>query len=85
MQDIVFSEILYHKIGHHIHYTKLPEHTEREDVAESWMRKLKFQYFRKHYWYLYHLDLYPFIELIDWVRCWLRKLFLGNGRGLAKD
>ncbi len=52
---VVPSDVLYHEIGHHIHKVHRPEHEEREDVAEKWKRKLRVQFFRKHYWYVFPL------------------------------
>jgi hypothetical protein len=51
-RDIAISEILFHEIGHHIHKTQAPEYKEKEDVADSWMRKLNRYYYRRQYWYL---------------------------------
>lgn len=58
------SEVLYHEIGHHIHKFHRPEHTEREDVAEDWSRKLRGRFIRKHYWYLFPV-LYAFARLLS--------------------
>ena len=53
LRERVFSEILYHEIGHHIHTVIYPEHREREDVAEEWEAKLWWRYYvKKKYWYL---------------------------------
>jgi len=51
-RDIVFSEVLFHELGHHIHKTLAPSHTEREDLAEKWKRRLEHHYYRRTYWYL---------------------------------
>ena len=32
LRNIVFGQVLFHEIGHHIHRTVRPEHNEREDV-----------------------------------------------------
>ena len=60
-----FSEVLFHEIGHHIHKTQAPEFKEREDVAESWEKRLCKIYFRKRYWYLTPIAyvLYPLFWL----------------------
>jgi len=43
------SEVLFHEIGHHIHYTARPEYREREDVADVWKVKLERNWFsRRH-------------------------------------
>jgi hypothetical protein len=43
--------VLFHEIGHHIHRTIRPEHTEKEDVADKWAGKLNANFIRKQYWY----------------------------------
>lgn len=53
------AEVLYHEIGHHIHFVHRPVHEGRENVAEDWSRKLWGRFCRKHYWYLY-----PFMYII---------------------
>jgi len=40
VRSVVFGNVLYHEIGHHIHAAQRPEHREREDVAEEWRRRL---------------------------------------------
>lgn len=52
ISDIIFADVLYHELGHHVHYTKSPEYREREDVADDWQKKLGRLYFRRKYWYL---------------------------------
>ncbi len=45
------SEVPFHEIGHHIHATTHPEYRDKEDVADTWKRKLNIQYFRnQHPW-----------------------------------
>jgi hypothetical protein len=51
-RDLFFGDVLFHEIGHHIHYTQAPEHKEREDVAEKWRKQLEGNFFRKKYWYI---------------------------------
>lgn len=67
--DMVLGEVLFHEIGHHIHYTQAPEFREREDVAEDWKKRLSKIYFRKRYWYFLPIAymLYPFSWLIKKV------------------
>lgn len=43
------SEVLFHEIGHHIHYTTRPEYREREDVADVWKVKLERNYMRQRH------------------------------------
>jgi len=51
-RDFAISKILFHEIGHHLHYVRRPEYKEREDVATKWEKKLNRYYFRHQYWYL---------------------------------
>jgi hypothetical protein len=51
-RDLFFGEVLFHEIGHHIHYTQAPEHREREDVAEKWGKQLGHYFFKRKYWYI---------------------------------
>jgi hypothetical protein len=46
------AEVLYHEIGHHIHYCGHPTHREREDVADEWGKRLLGRYLRRRFWYL---------------------------------
>ncbi|MDD2903842.1 MAG: hypothetical protein PHU44_15555 [Syntrophales bacterium] len=62
-KDLVFSEALYHELGHHIHKTNAPEHKEREDVAEKWKKRLTRLYFRDRYFYS-KMFLTPLIVLL---------------------
>jgi hypothetical protein len=50
-RDIVFGHVLFHEVGHHIHRTIRPEYTEKEDVADTWARKLNSNFLRRRYWY----------------------------------
>ena len=49
-RDMVFAEVLYHEVGHHIHRTVRPEYQEREDVADKWRGVLWWSFFRRRYW-----------------------------------
>jgi len=51
LRDLVFGHVLFHEVGHHIHHTIRPEHTEKEDVADTWAGKLGANFIRKRYWY----------------------------------
>ena len=50
-REIVFGHVLFHELGHHIHRTIRPEHTEKEDVADKWAGKLNANFIRKKYRY----------------------------------
>lgn len=51
-RDFALSEVLFHEIGHHIHYTQAPEYKEKEDVADKWESRLNRHYYRRQYWFL---------------------------------
>jgi hypothetical protein len=68
---IVFADVLYHEIGHHLQDTVYPEYRDGEDAAEEWMDELLSLFIKKNYWYLY-----PFLYLWDQLkvaRAWLRR------------
>jgi hypothetical protein len=48
-RDSLFSRILYHEIGHHIHLALHPEHREPEAVADAWAERLRTEMFRQKY------------------------------------
>jgi hypothetical protein len=50
-REVAFGHVLFHELGHHIHRTIRPEHTEKEDVADQWAGKLNANFIRKKYWY----------------------------------
>ena len=43
-----FRSVLYHELGHHIHATIAPEYRDKEDVADSWVKKLVIERKRRH-------------------------------------
>ncbi len=47
------NDVLYHEIGHHIDAAHRPVYQGKEDVAESWRRKLWARFVRRRYWYLF--------------------------------
>ena len=53
LRDLGFGSVLFHEIGHHIHRTIRPEHSEKEDVADSWAGRLNVNFVRKSYWYAF--------------------------------
>jgi hypothetical protein len=56
------GEVFYHELGHHIHRTARPEFREKEDVADTWGRKLSADFIRKKYWYLL-----PVLRAASWL------------------
>ncbi|MBA3913823.1 MAG: hypothetical protein H0X25_08200 [Acidobacteriales bacterium] len=68
LREIVFGHVLFHEIGHHIHHTIRPEHTEKEDLANKWAGKLNANFIRKNYWYaLPMLKAYIFMRRKRWI------------------
>jgi hypothetical protein len=45
-REAKIADVLFHEIGHHIHFTRRPEHREKEDVADIWLVKLRKNYLR---------------------------------------
>jgi hypothetical protein len=62
IQDFTFGEVLFHEIGHHIHFTARPEFKKKEDVADHWGKTLLGKSLRKRHWYL--LPLHPLVKPI---------------------
>jgi hypothetical protein len=48
-RDLHLQDIVFHEIGHHIHFAVRPEHREREDVADVWKLRLTRNYNRQHH------------------------------------
>jgi len=46
-RDGLIGDVLFHEIGHHIHFVVQPEHREREDVADEWKVRLSRNYSRQ--------------------------------------
>ena len=62
------GEVLYHELGHHVHYYIRPEYREKEDVADDWSRKFLTNFIRRRYWYA----VWPLV-LMGKARRWWRK------------
>ncbi len=43
------ADVLFHEIGHHIHFTCRPEYREKEDVADVWLVRLRRDYYRERF------------------------------------
>jgi len=72
VRDIVFGQVLFHEVGHHIHHTVRPEFTEKEDVADKWAGMLNNNLVRKKYWYVAPiffpgLKVYKFMRRKHWI------------------
>ena len=44
LREAKIGDVLFHEIGHHIHFSHRPEYREREDVADVWKVRLQRQY-----------------------------------------
>lgn len=67
LRDFMIADVLYHELGHHIHYCLRPEHREKEDVADNWSKKLFADHVRRTYWYLMPL-LVPFAKMFRAIK-----------------
>jgi hypothetical protein len=67
LREIVFGHVLFHEIGHHIHYTSRPEYREKEDVADNWAATLNTIFIRKTYWYALPI-IVPAAKFYTWMR-----------------
>lgn len=48
-RETELSDVLFHEIGHHIHFTVRPEYREKEDVADVWKVRLQRNYIRQRH------------------------------------
>lgn len=69
VQELAFADVLFHELGHHIHYEIRPEYREKEEVADDWGGKLFRHYFRSRYWYLVPL-LLPVSFIVKLLQKW---------------
>jgi hypothetical protein len=46
LRESALGDVLFHEIGHHIHFTTRPEYREKEDVADTWKVRLERIYLR---------------------------------------
>ena len=59
VREFCVGNVLFHELGHHIHYLIRPEYKEKEDVADNWSTRFTVNFFRKKYWYaIWPLVLY---------------------------
>jgi hypothetical protein len=49
VRESKLSDVLFHEIGHHIHYAIRPEYREREDVADVWKVRLQRNYHQQRF------------------------------------
>jgi hypothetical protein len=72
LRAVVFGQVLFHEIGHHIHRAIEPQHREKEDVADRWAGKLNGIAVRQNYWYAMPLivpalKIYKFMRRKQWI------------------
>ncbi len=68
LRDLIFGQVLFHELGHHIHSTIRPEHTEKEDVADTWAIRLNLNFVQKTYWYgVLVLKIYVLMKQGKWI------------------
>ena len=66
LRNLVFADVLFHEIGHHIHSTRTKEFRQREDVADDWIHRLAEHYLRRRRWYLRPLaKVYKLDEILN--------------------
>jgi len=46
------GDVLFHELGHHIHFTHRPERREKEDVADVWKVRLQKHYTNDRFWWM---------------------------------
>ena len=49
VRESKLSDVLFHEIGHHIHFTIRPEYREKEDVADVWKVRLQRNYHQQRF------------------------------------
>jgi hypothetical protein len=70
LRESLIGDVLFHEIGHHIHFAVRPEYREREDVADVWKARLSRNYSRRAYRLLralakaFHFVSGPFLDFI---------------------
>jgi len=52
VREQLLGDVLFHEIGHHIHYSVRPEYREKEDVADAWKVRLERNYHRTQFSWL---------------------------------
>lgn len=77
IREELLGGVLFHEIGHHIHFTVRPEYREKEDVADIWKIRLERIYFRQRF---------PLLRSFIWLIAFLSGPFFKRLRlKLMKD
>jgi hypothetical protein len=79
LREAELADVLFHEIGHHIHFTTRPEYREREDVADVWKVRLRKNYFRERRPVLQAL-FYPVRPIIRVLLKAIKKSMVQRGR-----
>jgi hypothetical protein len=70
-RETELSDVIFHEIGHHIHFTVRPEYREKEDVADVWKVRLQKNYIRQRYRLI--RSLVGFLKLGRLIDHWVAK------------
>lgn len=82
IRELELSDVLFHEIGHHIHFTVRAEYREKEDVADVWKVRLQRNYNRTRNWWLRRIAaLLKFFLGPAWNRIMKKNLDLMLKRG----
>jgi hypothetical protein len=49
IRESKLADVLFHEIGHHIHFAVRPEYREKEDVADVWKVRLQRNYHQQRF------------------------------------
>ena len=52
VREMAVAQVLYHEIGHHLHYSVGSAARGGEPSAEAWNKRLTHLYFRPRFWYM---------------------------------
>lgn len=52
LRESKVGDVLFHELGHHIHFTHRPERREKEDVADVWKVRLQKRYTNERFWWM---------------------------------
>jgi hypothetical protein len=78
LREGLIGEVLFHEIGHHIHFTTHPEYREKEDVADTWKVRLERTYLRERHPVMQAIG-YPLRPLTTILRRVLSKPMVKRG------
>ena len=79
LRKLMFAEVLYHEIGHHVQVLSNSKLTNKEVFADKHAVELSRMFFRQHYWFLRPFKL-P-IKVLSWFMKRLRLVELVEKHG----